>query len=382
MNGIVIAGGGLAAQRCCETLRRQGYEGRLRVLCAEDRPPYDRPPLSKELLAGGMDAAALAFRPSDWYAEHDVELMLGAPARSLDAGRRRVVLAGGEEVAYDRLLVATGSVARMLPGTEGMANVHALRTAADADALRAALRPGSRLLIVGMGFIGQEVASTARKLGAEVTVLEAAPTPLAHILGEELGGWFAEMHRSEGVDVVCGTPLAHLAGDGWAHYAELADGRRIECDAVLVGIGVAPATAWLEGCGLDLARGIAVDEEGRTALPGVYAAGDVTGHQHWEAAVRQGVAAARSMLGLPSAPTPPSYFWSDQYGVRIQCVGSPRGADGMLIEGDMDARDFTAVLKRGGRPVAALLVGRPGAMPAMRKLVAQHTIDTTERRAA
>jgi NADPH-dependent 2,4-dienoyl-CoA reductase/sulfur reductase-like enzyme len=232
-----------------------------------------------------------------------------------------------------------------------------------------------------MGFIGQEVASTARRLGAEVTVLEAAPTPLAHILGEQLGAWFAELHRSEGVEVVCGTPLARLAGEGRAEYAELADGRRIACDTVLVGIGVAPATGWLAGCGLDVARGIAVDDEGRTALPGVYAAGDVTGHQHWEAAVRQGIGAARSMLGLPPAPTPPSYFWSDQYGVRIQCVGSPRGADAMLVEGDMDARDFTAVLKRGGRPVAALLVGRPGAMPAMRRLVAQHTIDT-ERKAA
>ena len=383
-NGVVIAGGGLAAQRCCETLRRLGYDGRVRIVCAENTAPYDRPPLSKDLLAGKLDRTALHFRAPEWYADNDVELLLDETGSGLDAARRRLRLADGDEIAYDRLVLATGSEPRRLPGTEGMANVYALRTAADALHLREVLRPGMRLLVVGMGFIGQEVAATARELAVEVTALEAAPTPLHAILGERLGGWFAEMHRGEGVEVILGTPLARLVGDGRAEAAELADGRRIPCDAVVVGIGVVPAAAWLADSDLEAERGVAVDERSRTALPGVYAAGDITGHQHWEAAVRQGVSAARAIVGLPPAPAPPPYFWSDQYGVRIQCVGNPRGADGVLVEGDMGGRDFTALLSHDGRPVAALLVGRPAAMPAMRRLIQQqhqHTV-TEERRAA
>jgi NADPH-dependent 2,4-dienoyl-CoA reductase/sulfur reductase-like enzyme len=379
--GVLIAGGGLAAQRCCETLRRGGYAAPIRVVCAEDRAPYDRPPLSKELLAGTLDAGALAFRDAQWYADHDVELLLGEAAAGLDPARRRLRLRSGAELAYEHLLIATGSTPRRLPGVEGFANVHELRTAADAARLRSALRPGTRLLVVGMGFIGQEVAATARGLGAEVTALEAAPAPLAAILGERLGGWFAGLHAEEGVEVVCGTPLARFYGDGRVEEAELGDGRRLACDAVVMGVGVLPATAWLAGSGLAAERAVAVDASSRTSLPGVYAAGDVTGHQHWEAAVRQGSDAARDILGRPPGPVAPPYFWSDQYGLRIQCVGQPRGADAVLVEGDQRARDFTAVYHRGRTPVAALLVGRPEAMPAMRRLVAGHP-DQQQRRAA
>jgi 3-phenylpropionate/trans-cinnamate dioxygenase ferredoxin reductase component len=381
--GLVIAGGGLAAQRCCETLRRGGYEQPIRLVCAEDRAPYDRPPLSKQLLAGTMDAGALAFRDARWYADNGVDLLLGDTASGLDPARRRLRLGSGAELGYEHLLIATGGVPRRLPGAEAFANVHELRSAADAARLRGALRPGSRLLVVGMGFIGQEVAATARGLGVEVTALEAAPAPLAHILGERLGGWFAGMHAEEGVDVVLGTPLARFHGDGRVEEAELADGRRLRCDAVVLGIGVAPATTWLAGSGLPVERGaITVDPSSRTALPGVYAAGDVTGHQHWEAAVRQGSDAARAILGREPGPVAPPYFWSDQYGVRIQCVGSPRGADAVLVEGDQRARDFTAVFHRGRTPVAALLVGRPEAMPAMRRLIAGHPTTQQQRRAA
>lgn len=377
---VVIAGGGLAAQRCCETLRRQGFEGRLRVVCAEDRAPYDRPPLSKEALAGELSADRLGFRPAEWYAEHDVELLLGEAAAGLDVAGRRLRLAGGGELDYDRLLIATGSAPRRLPGATAD-NVHELRSAADATRLRAALRPGTRLLVVGMGFIGQEVAATARGLGAQVTALEAAPTPLHAIMGERIGGWFAGMHRDEGARVELGCSLAGFHGAERVEEAELADGRRIGCDAVVVGIGVVPATGWLAASGIDVTRGVPADDAGRTALPHVYAAGDATGTQHWEAAVRQGTNAARDMLGLAPSPAPPPYFWSDQYGLRIQCVGRPHGADAVLVEGDMRARDFTAVFHRDRRPVAALLVDRPAALPAMRRLVADDD-DNQRRRAA
>jgi 3-phenylpropionate/trans-cinnamate dioxygenase ferredoxin reductase subunit len=380
--GVVIAGGGLAAQRCCETLRRLGYEGRVRIVCGEDRLPYDRPPLSKQMLAGEHTAEALSFRDAEWYAAQDVELLLGETAVSLDAERRRLVLAGGGELPYENLLIATGSAPRRLPGLDGFSNVHELRSAADAQRLRSALEPGSRLLVVGMGFIGQEVAATARRLGVDVTALEAAPAPLSAILGDRLGCWFASMHAEEGVDVQLGTPLERFHGNRRAEAAVLADGRRIECDTVVIGIGVAPATAWLAGSGLDAQRGVTVDEYSRTRLPGVYAAGDATGAQHWEAAVRQGTDAARAMLGLEPSPAPPPYFWSDQYGVRIQCVGHPRGADAVLVEGDQRARDFTAVFHQGRRPVAALLVGRPAQMPAMRRLIAGHQDSEQQRRAA
>ncbi len=376
--GIVLVGGGLASQRAAETLRRRGYDGPVRVVCAETEPPYDRPPLSKQVLAGAASEDSAAFRPAEWYAENGVELLLGARAAALDAGRGELVLADGERLAYGRLLIATGGAARRLPFLDHE-NVHALRTLADARALRAELRPGTRLAIVGAGFIGQEVAATARRLGVEVTIVEALPTPLAPILGEQLGRWFAELHAEEGVRLIAGAMLEAARGGERVEELVLADGRRLECDVVVVGVGTAPATGWLRGSGLD-ERGPRVDTCGRTDLPGVFAAGDASvpfdprwgAHartEHWDAAAWQGAAAARTMLAEhPGTPPLPS-FWSDQYGVRIQCVGHPHHGDAVAVEGDPAARDFEAVFSRGGIPVAGLAVGRPRAIPALRKRI-------------
>ncbi len=377
--GVLIIGGGLAAQRAAETLRRKGYEGPVRMVCAEPDPPYDRPPLSKELLAGTMDEEVVAYRPAWWYEEARVELLLGVRAEALDPSARRVTLDSGVELRYEKLLIATGSAARRLPFLEGYENVHALRTLADARRLREELVPGARLAIVGAGFIGQEVAATARRLGAEVTMIEALETPLAPILGEEVGGWFADLHLAEGVRVMTGTMLEGARGNGRVEELVIAAGETVACDAVVVGVGTAPATAWLRGSGLD-ETGVRTDTSGRTCLPDVFAAGDASvpfdprfgAHartEHWDAAAWQGAATARAMLGeYPGTPPLPS-FWSDQYGLRIQYVGHAHHADGVVIEGDPGERDFEAVFTRGGAPVAGLVVGRPRAIPALRKRI-------------
>ena len=386
--GILIAGGGLAAQRCCDRLRSSGFEGRIRMVCEEERAPYDRPPLSKAVLSGDRDPATLGFRPSNWYSDQDVELLLGERAVALDPGIKTVTLASGVTLRYDAAVVATGSRPRKLPGTEGYANTHTLRTAADAIRLHQALQPGHRLIVVGAGFIGLEVAATARRLGVEVTVLEAAPAPLLRVLGPDLAGWFVELHRAEGVDVLLSAHVARFGeGPGGIEWVQLTDGRQLECDALVIGIGIEPATEWLEGSGLDPA-GVRIDMRGRTGRPDVYAAGDaarpfnpVTRNyersEHWEAATRQAAQVARAILGLdPQPPSLPS-FWTDQYGVRIQLVGDARESDELEIDGDPEARDFTALMVRDGTPVAAMAVGRPRAIPALRRQI--ETATTRER---
>ena len=379
-HGVLIVGGGLAGQRCAEMLRRRGYDGGVRIVCAEPDPPYDRPPLSKGFLAGDADETTLAYRPAWWYEEMRVELLLGTRAESLDPAARTVRLDSGAELAYDELLIATGGGARTLPFLAGFENVHYLRTLADARRLRPELRPGARLAVVGAGFIGQEVAATARKLGVEVTMIEALETPLAPILGAELGRWFAELHLEEGVRVLTGAMLESGVGrHGRLERLALADGTAIECDAAVVGVGTRPATGWLAGSGLD-ENGVPTDACGRSGLPNVYAAGDASipfdprfgGHartEHWDAAAWQGAAAATAMLGgQPSQPPLPS-FWSDQYDLRVQYVGHARHADAVAIEGSTSERDFEATFTRDGAPVAGLAVGRPRAIPRLKKRI-------------
>ncbi len=352
-DGIVIAGGGLAAQRCTETLRGQGYDGPIRIVCAESHAPYDRPPLSKEMLAGEMPAEAVALRPRAWYEERGVDLLTGTRAERLDLARRELLVSGGRGLRFDLLLIATGSRPRTLPMFDGYPNAGVLRTLDDALALRRGLAGGGRLAVLGAGFIGLEAAATARKLGMEVTVVEALDAPLAALLGTGLGRWFAELHRSEGAEVLLSSRVERVRGRKRVQALELAGGRSIACDHVLVGVGVDPDTRWLEGSGLD-AAGVRVDPQGRTPAPGVYAAGDaarpydpaLARHvrtEHWEAAARQGAAAARAMLGLEPARTPLPSFWSDQYGLRVQFVGRAEEADRIAIEGDPEGRDFQAL---------------------------------------
>jgi 3-phenylpropionate/trans-cinnamate dioxygenase ferredoxin reductase subunit len=379
-DGIVIVGGGLAAQRCAETLRRSGYDGRVRMVCGEAHRPYDRPPLSKAVLADAGAEDDLGFRAASWYEDRGVELLLGVPAAELECKQREVTLADGRAVGYEQLVIATGSRPRRLAAFEGFDNVQALRTVEDARSLRGALSAGGRLGIIGAGFIGQEVAAAAARAGVHATIVEAADAPLQALLGTSVGGWFADLHRSQGVDVVLGAEVAAVHGTERIGTLTLSDGRRLPCDHVVVGVGVDPDLEWLAGSGLD-ASGVRVDAEGRSAAPGVFAAGDaaatydpvlrrhVTGG-HWEAAGRQGAAAARSMLGHEPQHSAPASFWSDLYDTRVQYLGHAHLADRTTIDGDPAARDFSITFTRAGAPVAVLLVGRPHRLPDARALLA------------
>ena len=380
--GTLIVGAGLAAQRCAQTLRAEGDEAPIRIVGEEPHAPYDRPPLSKDLLGSEANGDVPLLRPEAWYAERDVELLLGERAVGLEPGARSVRLASGSALRYERLLIATGAAPRRLPGTERCENVHVLRSLADARRLRDALRPGARLVVVGGGFIGLEAAASARRRGVEVTVVEMAPAPLAAVLGVRLGGWLAGLHRAEGVTVLTGHGVARVrTRHERATAVELDDGRRLPCGAVLVAVGVAPAHQWLGGSGLEPAGGVPVDEHGRSALPGVFAAGDVAlpwdralgrhvRSEHWESAVHQAGGAARAMLGRPPKQAPAPMFWSDQHGLRLQLVGRPDAGCEPAIDGEPDARDFAATWTRDGRPLAVLLAGRPRHLPAARHAVA------------
>ena len=371
--GVLIVGGGLAAARCAEGLRRLGYQGRVRVLCGEAHLPYDRPPLSKELLDPAAEPELPALRAGSWYAERDIEIVLGSRASHLDPSAQRVTTEDGATLAYGKLVIATGSKPRMLSLFEGQANVSTLRTLEDAQAIRGVIAEQRKLAVIGAGFIGQEVAAA----GLAVTVIELEQLPLIGVLGAKVAQWFADVHREEGVELLLGTHVSEIVGDGRIESLTLADGRRVECDHVLVGIGVTPDLAWLESAGFT-ETGVPTDELGRTELPDVYAAGDVAAVYdpflerhvlagHWEATARQGIQVATAILGRDPAPTPLSSFWSDQYGKRIQYLGHAELADDVSIDGDPAARDFVAHYTRGGELVAALIVGRPRAVGELRE---------------
>ncbi len=379
-DGIVIAGGGLAGQRCAESLRRAGYERAIRLVCSEPHRPYDRPPLSKELLTDATCDGRLPYRPARWYDDARVDLLLGVSATALDPAAHRLALSDGATLEFQQLLIATGGRPRTVPLLAGYSNVAVLRTVDDAVALRDVLAARPRLAVIGAGFIGLELAATARGLGVEVTIVESAPAPLIGVLGPQLGAWFAQLHRAQGVDVRTGVTVERVHSNGAIRALCLSDDSVVEVDHVLVGAGIEPDVGWLAGCGIDVSRGVPVDVNGRTAIEHVFAAGDAAATfdahsgchvpgSHWEAAGRQGARVGGMMLGLDPGPAPPTSFWTDQYGLRIQYVGNGRLADSVEIDGDLDERNFTAVYSVAGRAVAALLVDRPRSLPAARNLI-------------
>jgi NADPH-dependent 2,4-dienoyl-CoA reductase/sulfur reductase-like enzyme len=346
------------------------------VVGEERHRPYDRPPLSKELLSGRMTPADLALEAED--EDLAVDWRLGERAAALHTGNHGVELADGTLLRSDGVVIATGARARSLPGTEDVAGVHTLRTLDDALALAPELRPGRRLVVIGAGFIGAEVASTAHQLGLSVTVLEAQEVPLVGALGEPMGRVVAGLHEANGVRLLCGVGVHAVHGSVGAgglrrvDRVELVDGRVLPADVVVVGVGAQPNVEWLAGSGVDLGNGVHCDSRGATSVPGVVAVGDcaswydpLSGRhrrvEHWTGALERPTAAVATLLGRGAtvgAARPP-YFWSDQYGARIQFAGAADLADELTIEdGDVAERSFLAVYRRGGEPVAVLGVDR------------------------
>lgn len=374
MKSITVVGASLAGLSTVRALRAEGYDGDLVVIGEERHTPYDRPPLSKDFLKGDLDADALALGDPDEYADLDVQWLLGERATRLDTAARTVTLAGGRQLRTDGVVVATGASPRTLPGAKGLAGVHTLRTLDDAKALRAELLDGlPRVVVIGAGFIGAEVASTAHQLGLHVTVVEALDVPLERQLGREMGLVCSSLHTDHGVRLLCGTGVAGFDGDGRVTGVRLADGRLLPADIVVVGVGVRPATDWLAGSGVQVDDGVVCDAGCATSVPGVVAVGDVarcpspfTGRhariEHWSNATEQAKTAARTLLsGVPApAPRTAPYFWSDQYKVRIQLAGHVApGAEPQVVEGDLDSRSFTAVYRHEGNPVAVLSLNQP-----------------------
>ncbi|MEU5248519.1 FAD-dependent oxidoreductase [Streptomyces asoensis] len=380
MRTVAVVGASLAGLSAARSLRGRGYDGRLVVIGDETHRPYDRPPLSKEFLAGTLGEADLSLEADD--EDLRAEWLLGARATGLDRARRAVRLADGREVRTEGLVIATGAAARTLPGTEGLAGVHSLRTLDDARALRDELAIGGRLVVIGGGFIGAEVASTARALGLEVTVVEVAPTPLAAPLGATMGGLVSALHADHGVRLLCGVGVKGIGGESRVDAVHLEDGRSIPADIVVVGVGARPCVEWLEGSGLALDNGVTCGADGRTGLAGVVAVGDCANWydpragahrrvEHWTGARERPDAAVATLLAggavEPGVPRPP-YFWSDQYGVKIQFAGHAGGADSVTVEeGSPDGRDVLAVYRRAGRPVAVLGMNQPRSFTRWRK---------------
>lgn len=386
---LVVVGASLAGLRAVEAARKAGFENSITLIGAERHLPYDRPPLSKEFLefvAPGAEPEVPFFRSDEFFANDlHVELMLGDAATGLDTGRK-VVLVGEREIPYDALVIATGSTLRTLPGSETLSGVHGLRTLDDSLAIRAALDAGARTVVIGAGFIGSEVASSAKKRGLDVTVVEALPTPLVRAAGTQMGNAIASLHERNGTTLLCGTGVKALEGDGKVERVVLDDGRVLAADLVVVGIGVTPSVNWLMDSDLTLDNGIVCDETLWTGAPGVYAAGDVANWinpvfgvrqrmENWTAAAEQGAAAARNALDPANAKpygTVP-YFWSDWYDSRIQFVGSPDAEEVLLVDGDPDSTErWVALYGKADRLVGALTVNGQADIMKYRRLISQN----------
>jgi len=379
----VIVGASLAGAKAAETLREEGFEGRVVLVGSEEERPYERPPLSKDYLRGEVGREKVYVHEENFYVEHEIELQLGRTAVGLDTQSCELELDGGERLSYDRLLLTTGAEPRRLsvPGAE-LDGVLYLRSVSDSDALREGFDRGGAVVVVGAGWIGAEVAASARQRGLDVTVIEPASVPLERVLGKEIGAVYGEIHVDHGVRMLMGTGVEALEGDGAVERVRTSDSRVIDCDFVVVGVGVQPRTALAADAGLAIWNGVLVDERLRTNAPGVFAAGDVANAQHpfydepirvehWANALNQAPAAARNMLGqsIPYDRLP--YFFSDQYDVGMEYSGLARGCDRVVVRGDPTEREFVAFWMFQDRVMAGMNVNVWDVTDPIRRLIGE-----------
>jgi 3-phenylpropionate/trans-cinnamate dioxygenase ferredoxin reductase subunit len=390
---FVIVGASLAGAKAAETLRGEGFDGRVVLVGAEAERPYERPPLSKEYLRGEVGREKVYVHDEGFYAEHDVELRLGRTALAVDTGGRELVLDDGERLRYERLLLTTGAQPRRLsiPGGE-LDGVLYLRSVGDSDVLRERLDRGGTVVVVGAGWIGAEVAASARQRGLEVTVVEPLGVPLERVLGRELGAVYRDIHADHGVRMLLGTGVEAFEGHGHVERVRTGDGRDVECDFVVVGVGVQPRVGIATEAGITVDNGILVDEHLQTDAPGVFAAGDVANAhhplygerirvEHWANALNQGPAAARAMLGGAAAYDLVPYFFSDQYDVGMEYAGLARQWDRVVFRGDPATREFIAFWLAGDRVLAGMNVNVWDVTDHIQRLIGQR-VPVDDRRLA
>ena len=365
---FVIVGASLTGAKAAETLREEGFDGRLVLIGAEPERPYERPPLTKDYLRSESPREKAYVHPETFYSEHDIELISATAVTFLDPGRSRLTLEGGGELGYDQLLLATGAEPRRLsiPGAD-REGVYYLRTLADCDALRGRLEGGGKVAVIGAGWIGAEFAASARQLGADVTVIEPAAVPLERVLGPEVGAVYRDVHEDHGVELLLGTGVEAFEGEGSVQRVRTSDGRAVDCDFAVVGVGVVPRIELADAAGLKTDNGIVVDQRLATSAPNVYAAGDVANAwhpfyarhvrvEHWANALNQGPAAARAMLGRDVAYDRIPYFFSDQYDVGMEYSGFATEWDEVVFRGAPESREFIAFWLYQQRVVAGMNV--------------------------
>jgi 3-phenylpropionate/trans-cinnamate dioxygenase ferredoxin reductase subunit len=389
----VIVGASLAGAKAAETLREEGFDGRIVLVGEEPERPYERPPLSKDYLRGEAGREKVYVHDEGFYDEHDIELRLGRTAVRLDTAARELELDGGERLGYGSLLLTTGAEPRRLeiPGAE-LDGVLYLRSVRDSDALRERLDRGGAVVVVGAGWIGAEVAASARQRGLEVTVVEPASVPLERVLGAEIGAVYRDIHADHGVRMLMGTGVEAFEGEGRVERVRTSDGRTLDCDFVVVGVGVQPRTRLAAEAGLTIGNGIVVDEHLRASAPGVFAAGDVANAhhpfygeplrvEHWANALNQGPAAARSMLGNAAPYDRLPYFFSDQYDVGMEYTGFATEWDRVVVRGDVAAREFIAFWMSADRVLAGMNVNVWEVTDVIKRLIAER-VAVDERRLA
>ena len=367
---FVIIGASLAGGTAAATLREDGFDGDVILIGEEPHPPYERPLLSKQYLRGEAPFEKAMVRPAAFYEDNRIDARFGVAATRVDPAERKVGLTTGESVHYDRLLIATGVRNRRpaIPGLD-LPNIFNLRSVDDADVIRNQIAPGRKAAVIGMGFIGCEVAASLRQKGVEVVCVDPSPTPLFRVLGEDVGQVMSCIHHEHGVETFFNDVVTSFEGEARVERVVTKSGKRIDCDFAVVGVGVEPVVDFATGSGLEISNGILVDEYCETNVSGIYAAGDVANHyhpvfgtrmrvEHWQNAMQQGAAAARTMLGKRQSYDPVHWFWSDQYDVNLQYAGFHQASERLVVRGNLEARNFIAFYLNDGRIDAVVALNR------------------------